>query len=189
MLNLLVRKWWVVLIQGILLLLLSFFIFRNPVTVLSSVSIWMALLILISGIISLVTSFVGDKSEHKGLAILWSLATIIFGFLLLTNMLVTMKAITILFGLWMLAGGVRFTAAGWTIKSVSPLGWLVIIIGILSAIAAIMVMTNLGTGAVGITVLLGTQVFIAAVALMILAFVKKSVGSALKGKIKQMQSK
>jgi len=78
MLNLLVRKWWVVLIQGILLLLLSFYIFRNPATVLTTVSIWIGLLIFLSGVVALFSSFANDKSEHKLLLILWAALTIVF---------------------------------------------------------------------------------------------------------------
>ena len=98
-----------------------------------------------------------------------------------------MKAITLLFGLWMLAGGSRFLAAGWAIRSVNSMGWVVIIAGLLSVIAAFMVITDLGTAALGISVLLGTQVLVAAIALIILAFVKKKVGSAIKEKIESLK--
>lgn len=188
MLKLLVRKWWIVLLQGILLLFISFFIFRNPATVLSSISIWIGLLIFISGVIALFSSFANDKSENKWMLILWSLLTIAFGFMLLTNILVTMKAITLVFGLWMLAGGLRFLAAGWVIRSTDSLGWVVVLTGIFSIIAAFMVMTSLGTAAIGISVLLGTQVLIAAIALIILAFVKKKVGHAIRDKVESLKN-
>ncbi len=83
----------------------------------------------------------------------------------------------------MLVGSVRFLAAGWSIKKEDSLGWLVILTGALSLIAAIMVMTDLGTAAFGISVLLGTQVLISGIALIILAFVKKKVANVVRGKI------
>jgi uncharacterized membrane protein HdeD (DUF308 family) len=187
MFNLLFRKWWVVLLQGILLLFISFYIFRNPATVLSGISIWIGLLIFLTGVISLFTSMSSTKGEHKGLAILWSLLTIVFGFLLLTNILVTMKAITLLFGAWMLVGGIRFLAAGWIIRSENTLGWIVILTGLFSIAAAVMVMTNLGTAAIGISVLLGTQVLIAAIALIILAVIKKRVGDTILEKVQSLK--
>lgn len=188
MLKLIVRKWWVVLLQGILLLFLSLFIFRNPATVLSGVSIWMGLLIFISGVVALLTTFANDKSENKALLFLWSALTIAFGFLMLTNILVTMKAITVLFGIWMLVGGLRFLAAGWFIRSENSLGWVVILTGIFSIIAAVMVMTKLGTAAIGISVLLGTQVLVAGIALIILAFIKKKVGGAIRDKVESLKN-
>jgi len=40
MLQLLFRKWWVVLLQGVLLIILSIYIFQNPVEVLAGISVW-----------------------------------------------------------------------------------------------------------------------------------------------------
>jgi uncharacterized membrane protein HdeD (DUF308 family) len=148
----------------------------------------MGVLIFLSGVVALFSSFANDKSEHKLLLILWAALTVVFGFLLLTNILVTMKAITLLFGIWMMAGGLRFLAAGWTIRSVNSLGWVVILIGLLSIVAAVMIITDLGTAAIGISVLMGTQVLIAAIALIILAFVKKKVGGAIIAKIESIHT-
>jgi uncharacterized membrane protein HdeD (DUF308 family) len=50
MLQLLLRRWWVVLLQGILLILLAIYIFKNPVTALAAVSIWFGVSVLLSGI-------------------------------------------------------------------------------------------------------------------------------------------
>ena len=189
MFKLLFRKWWIVLLQGVLLLLLSFYVFRNPATVLTSISIWVGLLIFISGIIGVFAAFTGDKSENKLWVILWSAVTAIFGFLLLTNVLVTMKAITMLFGVWMMVGGIRFLATGWVIRSKDGLGWVVILSGVLSIIAAFMIMTNMGTGAIGISVLLGTQILIAGIALIVLSLIKKKIGDVIDDKIEQLKAR
>ena len=189
MFKLLFRKWWVVMIQGILLILISFFIFRNPATVLTSISIWVGVLMFLSGLIGIFTSFNHDKSDNKIWALLWSIVTVIFGFLLLTNILVTMKAITMLFGIWMLVGGLRFLVSGWVIRSEDSKGWIVIIAGLVSMVAAFMIMTNMGTGAIGISVLLGTQILIAGIALVILSLVKKRIGAVLHDKIDQLKDR
>ena len=49
MLQLLFRKWWVVLLQGVLLIILSIYIFQNPVAVLAGISFWCGLLVLAAG--------------------------------------------------------------------------------------------------------------------------------------------
>lgn len=188
MFKLLFRKWWIVLIQGILMIMISFFIFRNPATVLTSVSIWAGILIFLSGLIGVFSSFSPDRSENRIWVLLWSVITTIFGFLLLTNVLVTMKAITILFGIWMLAGCIRFIVAGWVIRSEDAKGWIVILAGLVSMVAAFMIMTNMGTGAIGISVLLGTQILIAGIALIILSLVKKKIGDVLDQKIAELKS-
>ena len=44
MLQLLFRKWWVILLQGILLIILSIYIFQHPVEVLAGISLWCGIL-------------------------------------------------------------------------------------------------------------------------------------------------
>ncbi len=188
MLQLLTRKWWVVLLQGVLLILLGFYIFQHPAMVLTSVSIWVGLFIFLSGVFGIFSALGTDGSEHRGMLILWSVLTATFGFLLLTNVLVTMAILTMLFGIWMLAGGLRLTAAGWSLKNTNGIGWIVIIAGLFSLVAAFMVMFNIGAGAVGISMLLGIQVLLAGISLAVLSFVKKSIGGAVKEKIEGIKN-
>jgi uncharacterized membrane protein HdeD (DUF308 family) len=188
MLNLLFRKWWIVLLQGILLIFLSLYIFRNPAEVLAGVSLWIGLLICLSGLMGIFSALGPDGSEHRGLLIVWSLLTAIFGFLLLTNMLATMTFLAILFGIWMLAGGIRLSVAGWSLKDTHTFGWIVTIAGIFSAVAGIMVIFDIGAGAVGISILLGVQVLVAGIALIVLSLVKKTIGSAVRGKVEELRN-
>jgi uncharacterized membrane protein HdeD (DUF308 family) len=51
-----------------------------------------------------------------------------------------------------------------------------VIAGVLSAVAAVMIVFDLGTGAVGISTLLGLQVLLTGIALVLLSFTKKILG-------------
>lgn len=187
MLKLLFKKWWVVLLQGVLLLLLGFYIFKNPDVVLVSVSIWFGLMVFGSGLLGIFSAFGDDDQEHRGLLILWSALTAFFGLVLLINLPAAMKILTILFGLWMLAGGIRIAAAGWRLKATEGFGWIVTLAGVASIIVAFMVMFNIGTGAVGISALIGLQILFVGIALVILALVKKRVAGKIRGKINELR--
>lgn len=50
-----------------------------------------------------------------------------------------------------------------------------LVAGILSGLAALMIIFNMGAGAVGISTLLGLQVLITGIALVILSFAKRAV--------------
>ena len=65
MLQLIFRKWWVVLIQGILLILLSLYIFNNPVAVLAGISLWVGILVLAGGLVGIIAWLVADKAEKE----------------------------------------------------------------------------------------------------------------------------
>lgn len=188
MLQLVFRKWWLILLQGILLIVLSVYIFNNPVVVLAGISLWFGILVIVAGLIGIVTWLFADTLEKEGMSLLWSIFTVAFGILMLTNVLVTMKTITLIFAFWMLATGLKLIQSGWTIKDKNTLGWLMILLGILSAVAAVMLFFNIGIGAIAVSTLLGLQVLLTGFALVILSFAKKAAVTIVKEKIESLKS-
>jgi uncharacterized membrane protein HdeD (DUF308 family) len=188
MLQLLFRKWWVVLLQGILLIILSIYIFQNPVEVLAGISFWFGLVVLVTGLLGIIGWLAADKPEREGMSLFWSILTAAFGLLMLLHLLVTMKTLTVIFGLWMLITGLLLVQSGWLLKSRNSFGWIMVIAGVLSVVAAVMMVFNIGTGAVGISTLLGLQVLLTGIALVLLSFTKKIVGDRIKDKIESLKS-
>ena len=117
MFQLLFRKWWVVLLQGILLIILSIYIFQNPVEVLAGISFWCGLLVLATGLLGIIAWLAADKSEREGMSLFWSILTAAFGLLMLLHLFATMKILTVIFGLWMLITGLLLVQSGWSLKS------------------------------------------------------------------------
>ena len=64
MIRLLKRKWWITLIQAILFVVFSFYIFSNPVIILRTISLWMGLAVLFIGAVGVV-SWLMDYQEDK----------------------------------------------------------------------------------------------------------------------------
>ena len=189
MLQLLFRKWWVVLLQGILLVILSIYIFQNPVEVLAGISLWFGLLVLAAGLLGIIAWLAADKPEREGVSLFWSILTAAFGLLMLLHLLVTMKTLTVIFGLWMLVTGLLLVQSGWSLRSKNSFGWIMVIAGVLSAVAAVMMIFNVGTGAVGISTLFGLQVLLTGIVLVLLAFAKKVVANRVKDKIESFKSR
>ena len=75
MLQLLFKKWWVVLLQGILLIILSIYIFQNPVAVLTGISFWFGLVVLATGLLGIIAWLAADKPEREGMSPFWSILT------------------------------------------------------------------------------------------------------------------
>jgi len=180
MLQLLFRKWWMVLLQGILLIILSIYIFQNPVEVLAGISFWCGLLVLAAGMLGIIAWLAANKSEREGMSLFWSILTAAFGLLMLLHLLVT---ITVIFGLWMLITGLLLIQSGWSLRTRNSFGWIMVIAGVLSAVAAVMMVLNIGTGAIGISTLLGLQVLLTGIALVLLSFTKKIVGGRLRTRL------
>ena len=117
------------------------------------------------------------------MSLFWSILTAAFGLLMLMNLFATMKTLTVIFGLWMLLTGLLLLQSGWVLKNKNSLGWVMVAVGVLSIAAAIMMVFHIGTGAVGISALLGLQVLLTGIAQVLLSFAKKAVGNTIKGKI------
>lgn len=183
------KKWWLILLQGILMIILSIFIFNNPSAVLAGISIWFAVVVLLIGIAGVVGWLAAGSAERETSSLAWSLLTALLGLFMLLNMFATMKTLTIIFGLWMLLTGYNLVASGWPLRQQGWLGWLMVITGMLSFIAGIMAITNTGVGAVGISTLLGFQVLLSGIVLVIFAFVKKAVVNRIEEKVEDLKSK
>ena len=182
MLKLLFRRWWVLLIQGILLIILAIFIFNNPINVLAGISIWVGILVVIAGMAGIFGWLSAEKEEKESGSLLWSIVTVLFGIVLLSNLLATMKALTILFGVWLLLGGIHLIRSGLALRRESASsGVFIIITGVLAVLVALATIFKIGTGAVTISILLGLQVLLIGLALVIFSITKKM----LAGKIKE----
>ena len=189
MLKLLFRKWWVVLLQGFLLIILSIYIFQHPLAVLAGISFWCGLLVLAAGLLGIIAWLAVDKTERDGMSLLWSILTAALGLLMLLKLLATMKILTVFFAWWMLLTGMLLVQSGWSLKSKNSFGWIMIIAGMLSGVAAIMMAFKIGTGAVGISTLLGLQVLLTGLALVLLSFAKKMVAGRIKDKIESLKAR
>ena len=174
MLRLLKRNWWLTLIQGILMIIFSFYIFGNPVIVLHTISLWIGVAILLSGAIGLAAWMMESKDDKDTMALIWSLVTAIAGVIMLANIYSMMKAVTVIFGTWMLLAGLAVFYSGWKARKNYSLGWGAVIAGVLAALGGLGMILNMSSGAIGITSLLGISVMMAGIAIILLAMVKKS---------------
>ena len=187
--QLLFRKWWVVSLQGLLLIILSIYIFNNPVAVLTGISFWFGVLVLATGVLGIVAWVAADTSERASLSLLWSIITAAFGLLMLVNTFATMKSITVIFGLWMLVTGLQLARSGWSLRSENTWSWIMLSVGVLTAAGATMMIFNMGTGAVGISTLFGLLVLLTGIALVLLSFAKKVLVGTVKAKLESVSSR
>ncbi len=187
MLNTMLKKWWVILIQGILLFILGIFIFNNPAEVLAGISLWFGIIILITGVVGILGWIFAGSGERDGWSLFWSLLTAVFGIIILMNLLAAMKAVTIIFGLWVLFTGFNLTSSGWALKKENAIGWFLFIIGLLAIIAGLMMIFNIGSGAAGIATILGLSVLLSGIALIFLSFAKKAIAGKIKDKVNELK--
>lgn len=177
-----------ILLQGILLIFLGIYLMIHPGEVLIGLSFWLGILVLGTGIAGVMEYFASGKEDREYDALGWSVVTILLGMLMLGKMLVTMKVVTVLFGIWMLATGALLVSNGWKLKEGYTIGWIILAVGVLSAIAGVMMLFDMGTAAVGISTLLGLHTILTGLGFILLALVKRAAVHRFKAKITSFRS-
>ena len=180
----LTKKWWLILLQGIVVIILSIYIFNNPAAVLAGISFWFGILVLAAGLVGIVAWLASDKTERESMSLLWSILTFVFGLLMVTNVLATMKTLTIIFGLWCLLSGLFLLTTGWSLKKINSIGWVMVIVGLFCVVAAVMMIMDIGSGAIAISTLLGLQTLLTGIALVLSSFAKKMLVENIRVAIK-----
>ena len=172
-----IKKWWVGLIQGIVLIILSIYIFNNPLNALKGLSVWIGILILFTGLVGIISWMAADR-DKRNTSLLWNFLTIVFGIVMLMNLFTTTRIVEILFGLWMVFLGLHFIEQGIVFMKHQPLRWVTVIAGGLCLLPAVVLIFNLGTG-MGANLFLGVQLLLGGIALIFISFARKEVAGRI----------
>jgi uncharacterized membrane protein HdeD (DUF308 family) len=175
--QMLLKKWWLVLLQGILLIILSIYIFNHPGEALVSFTLWLSILVFAAGVIGIIGWFFLDKQDRSKSELIWSSMTLLFGILLLARIGFAMEFFSAILGIWMVITGFWLIRNGWDMKNADNSGWVILIAGLLSVVTGIMVIFNLSTAAIAVSTIIGFQMLITGIGLIILAIIKRKIAN------------
>ena len=173
-----IRPWWVAMIQGIALIIMSIYVLNNPLNALKGISVWIGVLIFFTGIVGIISWLFADRDAREIGSLVWSLITFVLGILMLMHLFATTRMITILFGLWMVFLGLHFIESGLIFKKHQPFRWTTVIAGLICIFAAVVLIFNLGTGA-GASLFIGVQMLLGGIALIIISCARKEMANNL----------
>ena len=179
------RKWWVNLLQGIFLVILGIYIFQNPAEALTGISLVFGILILVTGLAG-IFAWLLDKERRENGFLLWSILTALFGLLIVMHLVVAVKFITIMYGIWVLLIGFNLVNSGWRIRKETIVGWIMFLVGLFSIFAGIKMVFNLSSGIAGSATIIGLQALLAGICLMLFAFAKKMVVGRVRSKLQSL---
>ena len=182
------RKWWVILIQGILLIVLSIYVFSHPGIALASLALWLSILILIGGFAGLFGWWLTSSDARETSSLLWSIGSIVLGLILLVKTGFTMQLLATLVGIWMIVTGGWLMQQGWMQRRNRSVAWVIFIPGLFSLITGLMAIFNTATGATAVSIIVGIQLLLAGIALVVLAFVKRKVVNIVKDKAAELRN-
>jgi len=97
--------WWLALIIGVLSVVAGVIVLLKPSDSLTTLAVVTGIFILVDGILELVAAVL-EKSENRGLMAVIGALSVIAGVLLIRHPLGGVKAVALLLGIWLIAGGV-----------------------------------------------------------------------------------
>lgn len=175
------KYWWLVLIKGIILIFLSFFIFGNPAGTLLGLALYIGISLMVTGVLLIITSISNRESDTQwGWNLAGGILDLIFGFILLSNPAVTATVLPFVVGFWMIFYGITLFVGSFGSKKEGDKNWWVNLLGgILTVIVGYIVMSNIITGAIAITFWIGTGFMLFGIVNISIAFKMKRLANKL----------
>jgi uncharacterized membrane protein HdeD (DUF308 family) len=159
--------WWLVLIQGIILLILGGYLLAYPLQTLFVLLIFLGAYFFVGGIFAIISAAV--TKHDVGWKILLGILGIIFGLLILTypyySTLLVLPLLAILIGVWALIMGFIWLFRGFGMKD-----WGSAILGIIGIIFGIIILANPLVTAVVLPYIIGSFAIIGGIAAIIISF-------------------
>lgn len=169
------RPWWMILIQGILLIALSVFIFNNPETVITALAFWLGFAVFVTGVVGIVAFFVNKKEGEGYYSMFGSVAISIIGLLMILKLFATIKAITVVFGVLLAIVGVMLISGSISIKKRWAYWWIITVLGCGALLTGSKSMMDVYSGSENLSAIIGLCVLFSGIGMVCLALIKKVI--------------
>ena len=156
------KYWWLVLIKGIILVALSFFIFGHPVSALVGLALYIGISLMVTGVLLVITGLSNRKEDDQwGWKLAEGIMDVVFAFILLSNPAITATVFPFVVGFWMIFYGIMmFVGSFGNKKDGDKSWWMNLLGGILNVIVGYIIMNDIIAGVFAITFWIGTGVLI-----------------------------
>lgn len=189
MISFLKKSWKILVFKGILLVLLSILVLTNPRATAATLVVWIAILVILDGIITLVTAIREWKTnENRWRFLTEGLLGIAFGLVLAFTPGITLFFIGIMIAFWFILTGVNRILMGIRLRQeIEGEGW-VIFNGVLVLLLGLFLAARPYIGVESVAWLLGLAFLLAGIGLMVLGFKVKKLGSRIADKTKEIRA-
>ena len=175
-----VKHWWVFLIIGILLLIGSIWIFRTPTESFINLAQIFSILILISGVFSIIFALTNkEKMDNWGAYLVGGILDVVVGFILLSYPGITLVVFSLFIGFWLMFRGFSTISTSLELKKEGATDWIwILLLGILVIIFALMSIVNPLIGASYLVFTLAFAIFLLGIANIFLSLQLRKVKTA-----------
>lgn len=175
------KNWWLVLLKGVVLIILSIFVFRHPVGSLLGLAIFIGWSLMLTGVFLVIAAISVRKiDENWGWRLAEGIMDVIFGFVLLSNPGITAAVFPFIVGFWMMIYGVMIFSGSFKAKKEGDSNWwLSLFGGIITVLFGWFVMTDFLTGAIAITMWIGMGILLLGIVNVTVSLRLKKLNAAI----------
>lgn len=175
------KNWWLMLLKGIALIILSFFVFRHPIGSLLGLAVFIGVTLLITGIFQIIAGImVSSVDDNWGWRLAEGIIDVIFAMVLLSNPDITAAVFPFIVGFWMIVYGIMIFSGSFKSKKEGDGNWwLSLLGGILTVLFGWFVMTDFLVGTIAITMWIGIGLLILGIVNIAVSFRLKKLNKAI----------
>jgi uncharacterized membrane protein HdeD (DUF308 family) len=171
------KKWWLLLLRGILAIIFGLIALLSPGIVLVTLLFYFGFVALFSGLF-LIIEGIAVKSDDRGMHILEGVISVLFGLLFIFMPGFVFSFIMYFIAFWAIIGGILQIIYAIKLRKEIPNEWLAILTGVITLIFGLLVLFNILAGAAALIMVFGIYALIAGILLIILSFKVKGLKKA-----------
>jgi uncharacterized membrane protein HdeD (DUF308 family) len=172
----LAKKWWVLLLRGILLIIIGLLAFVSPLTWVIFVGIY----ILIDGITMLLSGFSDQPSgQSRWPLVILGILGLVAGLLILWEPALGAITLTTIIAVWAVIGGILTIISALRLREEIDNEWWLVLSGILAIIFGVLVFTNVLAGILTIAWVFGVFAIVVGILSIVLAFRVRDFGTQI----------
>jgi uncharacterized membrane protein HdeD (DUF308 family) len=161
------RNWWVLLLNGALLMVAGFLIFSIDWTI-RDLATFIGALFIIQGVAEALTTGIGARVRQVN--VITGLLSIAVGVLIIVWPEPGLLAVAIVLGAWLIVSGTLAIAGAFAARQVLPDWWLLLILGLLEIPLGVLALANPGATLAALITVAGIWAVVIGVMRVVLAF-------------------
>ncbi len=185
--NIFFNKWWLLLLQGVLLMTLSYAHFNNLTTIVESVSNTTGFVALLTGSSAVIGYFLADKEESNQFDLILGALSCLVAILFITRLYFDSELLIWFLISYMIINSIYLITNTWQLKSIINWWWLSILILGYTVFLSLFIITRLPQLNHAISLIVGFQFFGNGLLLVLMAFVLRKLQSEYGKTISQIR--
>ena len=186
--NVLFNKWWLMLVQGALLILLSYFLFSQSDKLIAASGTIAGFIALLTGSVSIIGFFLAGKNEKNKVELFSGFFSCLAGLFFLSGTTLAYDLVTWFFAAYMIFNAVMLVVTSWHLKFEINWWWYSLILLLFTLLVIYFFISETTILEISVAVFAGVQFFITGILIIVLAFVVRKLQDEYAKTVRQIRN-